>query len=182
MNLNIVNNFYDRSRESVDVIRKLFTRITENEYVKLKTAWRNNSNNSNASTQIFSQRELFWRNAKKPTLLANTIQNKAESLFPILRNPVVQHELYELHSTWICTLKWIVHPCMMKINAFFEESIAVPDSNLNKKLDYLKVINKELNVLNDGFYQYCEIYRLALLQIISADHNLEKFDVDEMEE
>ena len=73
----------------------------------------------------------------------------------LLRNPVVQHELLELHTTWIYTLKWIVHPCMMKINAFFEEGIAVPDSNLNKKLDYLKLINKELNVLNDGFYQYC---------------------------
>jgi len=182
MNLNIANHFYDRSRESVDVIRKLFTRIKENEYVKLKTAWRNNSNNSNASTQIFSQRELFLRNIKKPTLLANTIQNKADSLFPLLRNPVVQHELYDLHSTWIYTFKWIVHPCMMKINAFFEENIAVPDSNLNRKLDYWQVINKELNVLNDGFYQYCEIYRLALLQIILADHNLEGFDVNQMEE
>jgi hypothetical protein len=41
---------------------------------------------------------------------------------------------------------------MIKINAFFEEGIAVPDSNLNRKLDYLKFINKELNVLNDDFY------------------------------
>jgi hypothetical protein len=36
---------------------------------------------------------------------------------------------------------------MIKINAFFEEGIAVPDSNLNRKLDYLKFINKEFYII-----------------------------------
>ena len=65
MNLNIAKNCYDRSRESVDVVKKLFTRITENEYVKLKTAWRKNSNNSNASTQNFLTKGTVCKFKKK---------------------------------------------------------------------------------------------------------------------
>jgi len=36
MLLNIANNFYKRSRESENVLKKVYTRIIENEYVTLK--------------------------------------------------------------------------------------------------------------------------------------------------
>ena len=51
MSLNIANNFYERSRESENALKKVYTRITENEYVTLKL---DNKFSSEKNLMIFS--------------------------------------------------------------------------------------------------------------------------------
>ena len=64
-------------------------------------------------------------------------------------------------------------------NYLHEQALELSD--LSKKVRYIRVINKNIIRLYDNFRQYCQIFRLSLLQIMSAEAYTD-FKVDEMEE
>ena len=68
----------------------------------------------------------------------------------------------------------------------FVETCKLPNSENVTELYYLTVLNEEVQILNDGFNQYNQIFKLSLMQILWADHcNSLAFyphKVDQMEE
>ena len=60
-------------------------------------------------------------------------------------------------------------PSIMKLKTIGDEANENSDFNLCKKLDYFNVVDKEIKLLNDGMNQLNCIFKLALMQIVSAD-------------
>jgi hypothetical protein len=58
----------------------------------------------------------------------------------------------------------------MKLKTIGDEANENSDFNLCKKLDYFNVVDKEIKLLNDGMNQLNCIFKLALMQIVSANH------------
>jgi hypothetical protein len=55
------------------------------------------------------------------------------------------------------------------ITYYGDEANENSDFNLCKKLDYFNVVDKEIKLLNDGMNQLNCIFKLALMQIVSAN-------------
>lgn len=68
----------------------------------------------------------------------------------------------------------------------FDEACNLPCSKKVTKLHYLHIVNKEMQLLNDGFNQHNHVFRLFLMQIMCADqHDSLDFyphEVNQMEE
>jgi len=171
MSLNIANNFYERSRESENVLKKVYTRIIENEYVTLKLDNQFSSekkSNDFLSSQISIVKKSISKISAKLSQV-NEVHDEANSVFNLLRIHHVKVELIEIHNTWLYVLKYYVFPSIMKLKTIGDEANKNSDFNLCKKLAYFNVIEREVELLNDGMNQFNCIFKLALMQIVSTD-------------
>lgn len=122
---------------------------------------------------IFELNESILEICPKIKRLTKQVEREATTVWCLLRNRIVRNEIRELYNNqWSYIIGRFVTPSILKLKVLCDEGNKVADSNYSKKLDYFTVINKEITLLYDGLYQYCQIFRLSLLQILSTDQNL----------
>jgi hypothetical protein len=112
------------------------------------------------SDEFFSSivKKSITKISAKLSQQANEVHDKVNAVFNLLRIYHVQVDLNEIHNMWLNVIKY-----------YGDEANENSDFNLCKKLAYFNVVDKEVKLLNDGMNQLNCIFKLALMQIVSAD-------------
>ena len=114
-------------------------------------------------------KKSFSKISVKISQQANEVHDEANAVFNLLRIYHVKVELNEIHNMWLNVIKYYMFPSIMKLKTIGDEANENSDFNLCKKLDYFNVVDKEIKLLNDGMNQLNCIFKLALMQIVSAN-------------
>jgi len=158
-------------------------RVRENEYVRMKTT------DTVKLSEIDGTITKLIASFREKLQIADQlyeIQEKANSIFCLLRHHAIKLELHILNNMWMNDIRHYVSPCQLRINNMFNEVFKLPKFKNITKLHYLTVLNREIQLLNDGFNQYKHIFKLSLVQILCADQrntlDFYPHEVDRMEE
>ena len=166
MDLDIAYKFSLRSEESEYIIKKVFTRVVENEYVKPKQT----QSFENIHRLILNHETSINKHFDNLTLILQEVQEDTNCVCWLLRHDNTRIEFQRVYSTLFNIVDRYVSPCKIKLNSMRDMSCNLPNSKTVRKLHCFSVINKAAENLYDGLYQYIKILKLALLQILSADH------------
>lgn len=158
-------SYRDRSSCSFTSMYNIYSRVRENEYVKMEIT----VEESEMDETIASLTEAFCERIPKIEQIANEIQDEANAILPLLRDADLTHVLFDIHHCWLDDINVCVYPCDIKIKDMFEVACNLPSSQKVAKLHYLHIVNKEMQFLIDGFKQYNHVFRLFLMQTMCAD-------------
>lgn len=170
MNLNIANDFKIHTIKSVEEVKKLLNRLTENEYIVLRTNWQNRALEHRSKDLILTHlNEVIKSFLRKRELLENRTNVKSEvrAVFHFLRNQDTIFELCRIKSTWEESVRAYLIPCVNKINALSKECNEI--SNLQKKMDFVTIIDREVGILLNWWLRYNQSFILALLQVVNEE-------------
>lgn len=93
MDLNIVNEFIVRSRESEKVIKDLYIRLMEDEYARLRTNFQvqgDGDSDSSICTQIINLAKYICENCSTLPRRSNELHLEVHTLTCLLRNQLVK--------------------------------------------------------------------------------------------
>ena len=134
--LHVDAEFCERSRESQEIIKKVFNRLTENEYVQIRVKRQSKvpvHKQLDTLKQICALKESVVEKTRLINKIVNEVKSETLALFSIIRNYAVKFELRAVYNIWLSIMGRFVTPCMSKLIALDVEADTVEETDFDRK-------------------------------------------------